>query len=78
MSSFSIEGNQIVIDEKGLDSSKRHLIEFAADLLTPLPGSRPASPDSDGIIRREMAGDVSPVMLQKLAELADSDVQVTL
>jgi hypothetical protein len=78
MSSFSIEGKQIVIDENGLDARRRSLLEFATDLMTPLPGSRPATPDAEGIIRREIAPDVSPALIQKLAELADGEVQLAL
>ncbi len=70
MSSCNFEGDRLIIDESGLDERERALIEFAADLATPFNGTHPARPNAEGVIERPIARDVSPGLLQKLAELA--------
>jgi hypothetical protein len=70
MSSCNFEGGRVIVDESGLDERSRSLVEFAADLLTPLPMTRPARPDENGIIERQMAADVSPALMEKVAEIA--------
>jgi hypothetical protein len=76
MSSCNFEGDNLIIDESGLDQRRRELIEFAADLATPFNGTRPARPNAEGVIVRPLAHDVSPAYLQKLAEFATENIAV--
>lgn len=70
MSQCTFEGKRMIIDESGLDERSRSLIEFAADLATSLPMSRPARPNEQGIIDREVAADVSESLRAEIAKIA--------
>jgi len=72
MSNCNFENNRLYIDESGLDDRQRAKLEFLADLATPLNGTNPARPDKEGHIERPLAQDVSPTLLQKIAEVAST------
>lgn len=72
MSSCNIENGRIVFDESDItDPAERVHIGFLIDLATPLcDKSLPAMPDERGIVDRPIAPDVSPALLQIIANYA--------
>ncbi len=70
MSSFSHEGGRVRADVNGLDPRARELTEFAIDIVTAIPMTRPARANEEGIIERPMALGVSPAYLQVIADIA--------
>lgn len=73
MSEVRIEGTDITAH---LDAEERYL-PFLIDLVTPLPGSNPARPDSEDVIKRELASDcqANHVLLRELFSHSGVELQ---